>query len=182
MKQALLIIDVQNDYFPNGRFPLVEPSLALNHIKNLIQSFRKNKYPIYFIQHISDPKASFFIPNTDGVLIHPEITPLPTEKVIIKHFPNSFFETTLQLELQKDNITDLIVCGMMTHMCVDTTIRAAKDYGYHVTLIEDSCATKDLVWNNNTIPANIVQQTYNASLQGRFADIYKTDDYIKTIK
>ena len=147
MKKALLIIDVQNDYFPNGNCELSKPEEALNIIKKLLGYFRKQDLPVFYIQHFSTAQATFFVPNTDGVKIHKDIKPLDTETVIVKHYPNSFYETKLQDELMKKDITDLVVCGMMTHMCVDTTVRVAKDYGYGITLISDGCATKDLEWN-----------------------------------
>ena len=89
--------------------------------------------------------------------------------MIIKHEPNSFYETALQNELSQSGVTELVVCGMMTHMCVDTTVRAAKDYGYHTILVEDACATRDLEWNQEWIPAETVQKVFMASLNQEFA-------------
>ncbi|WP_310603287.1 cysteine hydrolase family protein, partial [Anaerosporobacter sp.] len=157
MREALLIIDVQNDYFTGGKCELYQPEQTLESIGNTLTYFRENNYPVFFIQHISPSNATFFIPNTEGVEIHKKITPLESEQVIIKHTPNSFFDTELQHELQKLSITNLVVCGMMTHMCVDTTVRAARYMGYQVTLLSDTCTTKDLEWNGSKIPANIVQ-------------------------
>lgn len=171
MNKALLIIDVQNDYFPNGKCELYHPELALNVIKGLIKNFRKNNLPIYYIQHLSAPSANFFVPDTEGANIHQDIKPLDTDTIIIKHYPNSFFETTLEAELKKAAITDLVICGMMTHMCIDTTVRAAKDYGYNTTLIMDGCTTKDLEWNGVRVPASIVQNVYMASIDQKFAKV-----------
>ncbi|WP_320991716.1 cysteine hydrolase family protein [Hungatella sp.] len=170
MKKALLIIDVQNDYFPNGKCPLYKPEAALNTIKDLLKKFRKQNLPVIYIRHES-LHGTFFNPNTDGVQIHHDIKPLDTETVIVKHEPNSFYETDLQNKLVENEITELVVCGMMTHMCIDTTIRAAKDYGYEITLISDGCATKDLEWNGVTLPASLIQSTYMASLNQKFANI-----------
>lgn len=182
MKKALLIIDVQNDYFPNGACELYQSKQALEKIKSLLSHFRKNELPVYFIQHIADKTASFFVPDTEGAEIHEAIAPLASEKVIIKHFPNSFFETPLQEELEKDSVTELIVCGMMTHMCVDTTVRTAKDFGYPVTLISDACATKDLELNNKRIPAQIVQDVYMASLHPKFANVMTCDNFYTRVE
>ena len=156
MKEGLLIIDVQNDYFTGGKCELYQSEKALNAIKELI---------------------SFFVPNTDGVNIHEEIKPLPDEKVIPKNYPNSFLKTDLQDELKKEGITDLVICGMMTHMCVDTTTRAASDYGYKVTLISDACATKDLEWDGIKIPADVVQNVYMSSLNSTFADVVTNEEF-----
>lgn len=179
MKKALLIIDVQNDYFPGGKNELFEADKALEVIKKLIAKFRGNDEPIYYIQHISAPTAKFFVPGSQGCEIHEAIKPRENDKVIVKHRPSSFLGTNLQEELQKDGTTELVVCGMMTHMCVDTTVRAAQDYNYKVTLISDGCATKDLERNGNTIPASVVQETYLASLQGMFATVMTGEEYLK---
>ncbi|MBN7772624.1 cysteine hydrolase family protein [Clostridium aminobutyricum] len=179
MNKALLIIDVQNDYFPNGKCELHQPELALSSIKKLLRYFRDNKLPVYHIKHLSEKNAAFFVPNTDGVNIHKDIMPLDSEKIIIKHYPNSFFETDLQAELSKERISDIVICGMMTHMCVDTTVRAAKDYGYNITLVSDACATKDLEWNGLTIPANIVQDVYMASINSKFANVITSENILE---
>lgn len=178
MKTALLIIDVQNDYFPNGKYELYQPELALKNIEELLTYFRKNELPVYYVQHIADKTSSFFVPDTDGVNIHKSITPLDSEKVIIKHSPNSFFETSLQEELEKDSITELVICGMMTHMCIDATVRAAKELGYNITLISDACATKDLVENGKQIPAEVVQHIYMATLHPRFANVMTCKNFL----
>lgn len=178
MKKALLIIDVQNDYFPNGNCELYKPEEALNTIKRLLEDFRKQDLPVFYVQHVSTTQATFFIPETDGVQIHNDIEPLDTETVIVKHYPNSFYETNLYDELMKNEITDLVVCGMMTHMCIDTTVRAAKDYGYNITLISDGCATKDLEWNEVKIPANTVQSVYMTSLNHKFANVITSTEFL----
>jgi nicotinamidase-related amidase len=178
MKKALLIIDVQNDYFANGNCQLDKPEEALNSIKCLLKHFREQHLLVLYVQHVSIGQATYFIPNSDGVQIHNEIKPLDTEAVIVKHYPNSFYKTNLQDELIKNEVTDLIVCGMMTHMCIDTTVSAAKDYGYKVTLISDGCATKDLEWNGVMIPANTIQNVFMASLNQKFANIITCKDYL----
>jgi len=107
------------------------------------------------------------------------IEPLSTEKVIVKHELSSFYDTALQEELKKQGITKLVVCGMMTHMCVDTTVRAAKDLGYEVSLIADACATKSLNWMGESISADVVQKVYLASLEGGFADVIDYKTYLR---
>ena len=177
MKKALLIIDVQNDYFPNGKCQLYKPEVALNAIKDLLKDFRKQDLLVIYIRHESI-NGTFFNPNTDGVQIHNDIKPLDTETVIVKHYPNSFYETNLQNKLVENGVTELVICGMMTHTCIDTTIRAAKDYGYELTLISDGCATKELEWNGDYIPADTVQSIFMASLNQKFANVITSTDYL----
>ena len=171
MREALLIIDVQNDYFPGGTCELFHAYEAEKKIQSLIKESRTKERPIIYIQHINPPDDTFFLENTYGCEISERIRPLPDDKVIVKYYPNSFHETELDSYLKEKGIKKLIVCGMMTHMCVDTTVRAAMDYGYEVDLVADGCATMDLEILGEIIPAQIVQKAFLASLEGVFAKI-----------
>ena len=175
MNEALLIIDVQNDYFPGGTCELYNVYEAENRIKLLIKESHALGRPIIYIQHINPPNDTFFLEGTFGCEISERIKPQPDDKVIIKYYPNSFLETELDSYLKEYDIKKLIVCGMMTHMCVDTTVRAAMDYGYDVDLVADACATMDLEIDGEIIPAQTVQKTFIASLEGVFANIIRTD-------
>lgn len=180
MKMGLILIDIQNDYFKGGKNELFQPEEAGLKAKKVLSFFREKSLPVLHIQHISMGKeAGFFIPETYGVEIYKEVYPKEEELVIIKHNPDSFFQTKLKKSLEDKSITHLVICGMMTHMCVDTTIRAARNFGYNVTLIEDACATKDLVWAENIIPASTVQRTFMASLNTTFANRMTADQWIK---
>ena len=171
MKEALLIIDVQNDYFPGGTCELHNPEKSEKVIQRLISESRSVGRPVIYIQHFNEPDDFFFLEGTKGAEISERIAPLPEDKVIVKRYPNSFLETELDAYLKEIGAEELIVCGMMTHMCVDTTVRAAMDYGYKVTVVADACATKDLEYNGETVPAETVQKTFLASLEGVFATI-----------
>jgi nicotinamidase-related amidase len=91
--------------------------------------------------------------------------------------PSSFLGTNLAMVLKEENITDVVVCGMMSHMCVDTTVRACQDFGFNVTLLDDACTTMDLIYNDDVIPAEIVHKTYMASLDEIFATVMKTNEF-----
>lgn len=174
MKQALLIIDVQNDYFPGGKAELYNSLEALDNIEKVMAQFRQRHLPVIHVQHINAYEgATFFLPNTDGACIHSRLKPLENESLIIKQAPNSFLGTNLEAILKENEITDLIICGMMSHMCIDTTVRACMDYGIKVTLLEDACATKNLVFHGIEIPAEVVHNTFMASLSGMFATVIK---------
>ena len=171
MKEALLIIDVQNDYFPGGANELLHPYEAEARIRELIAESRACGRPVIYIQHFNPPTDTFFIEGTFGAEISDRIRPDDNDKVIIKRYPNSFLETDLDEYLKSIGVTELIVCGMMTHMCVDTTVRAAMDYGYSVKVVADACATMDLAINGETVPAEMVQKAFIAALDGVFATI-----------
>ncbi len=154
MKTALILIDLQNDYFPGGNNELENPLAAAAQARSLLDFFRLQEWPTVHIQHVSTrPGATFFLPDTEGVKIHTSIAPLAGESVIVKHFPNSFRETNLLEHLKSLGIERLVVCGMMTHMCVDASVRAAADLGYPVLLAADACATRALTYDETQVPA-----------------------------
>jgi Amidases related to nicotinamidase len=181
MKQALLLIDIQNDYFEGGTMTLVNAGLASENARLLLETFRNKNLPIIHIQHIATkPGATFFLPGTPGAGIHKNVQPTATEKIIIKHFPNSFRETELLNHLSKNEITDLVICGMMTHMCIDATTRAAKDFGYNCTLVGDACTTRNLEINGEKIKAADVHNAFLAALNATYATVTNTRDYLAT--
>ncbi len=171
MREALLIIDVQNDYFPGGANELFHPYEAEKRIQELIAESRACGRPVVYIQHFNSPDDSFFLEGTFGAEISERIRPQAGDKVIVKRWPNSFLETELDAYLKSLQVDTLSICGMMTHMCVDTTVRAAMDYGYQVRLVADACATMDLTLNGQIIPAETVQKAFIAALDGVFATI-----------
>ena len=174
MKKALLIIDVQNDYFPGGSMELVGSEEAAKNTSDILEKCRKRRIPVIYMQHIADKNASFFLPKTKGVEIHSLVKPKRKDKIFQKKFPNSFRDTKLHKYLKQKKIKELIICGMMTHMCVDTTVRAAYDLGYNCTLIGDACATRDLEFENRMIAAKNVQGSFLSALDSTFANIMYT--------
>ena len=183
MNPTLLLVDIQNDYFPGGKMELVNMEPATRQAQQLLSFFRSNQWPVVFIQHLAiKPHASFFIPGTTGAEIHDSILPIENETIITKNFPNSFRETSLHTHLQVSTVTELVICGAMTHMCIDTTTRAASDLGYSCTLISDGCATRDLVFNEQKVKAADVQLAYLAALNGSFAQVISTQQFINMQK
>ncbi len=180
MKTALILIDIQNDYFENGNNPLSCSLEASLNAKMLLNYFRNKKLPIVHIQHIAvSPVATFFKPNTLGAEIHLNVFPKENEKVIQKYYPNAFRETELLEYLKTENITDLVICGMMTQMCVDATVRAAKDFGFNIKVIGDACATKNLEINGNTVKADDVQRSFLAALNYFYSEVINTEEFLK---
>lgn len=179
MKEALLLIDIQNDYFPGGKMELVSMEEAAKKAGKLLKVFRTASKPVFFIKHMSTRSdATFFVPGTQGTDIHSSVSPLPDETVIEKHFPNSFLQTELLSVLKESEVTDLIICGAMSHMCIDTTVRAAKELGFKCTLIADACATRNLKFGEEILPAQTVHASFMAALDGMFATIMTTEEYL----
>lgn len=178
-QKALVIIDIQNDYFDGGNMPLVGSLNAAQNAKKVLEYCREKNLLVIHIQHISDREgATFFLPGTRGVEIHDLVKPASGEKVIEKHFPNSFLQTGLQAYLSEKNITDLVICGMMTSMCVDATVRAAKDFGYNCTLIADACAAPDLGFDSKVIGGLDVNTAIVGALSYYYARAIKAEDFI----
>ena len=174
--KALVLIDIQNDYFPGGKMELVGSEQAGQHAGRLLAGFRAKKAPVFHVQHISThPGATFFLPDTNGVKIHASVLPLQGEAVVAKHYPNAFHETTLLRQLRESAVDTLFFAGMMTHMCVDTTVRAAFDLGFICLVAHDACATLDLAFGGKTVPADNVQAAYMAALNWIFAKVEKTE-------
>jgi len=179
MKQALIVIDIQNDYFDGGKMALYHAKEMLKQSNQLITYAHEHDYPIYIIQHVGSEKSSFFVPETEGVKLHPKLNISNSASVIQKHYPNSFRETTLHQELEQEGVNELIVCGAMTHMCIDTTVRAGFDLGYSITLISDACATKDIVFEKYKVAAMEVQASYLGALKDVFCKVCKTADILE---
>jgi nicotinamidase-related amidase len=170
MSHALLLIDLQNDYFPGGAMELTGADAAVERAASLLRTFRSRGAPIVHVQHISKrPGATFFLPGTRGAEIHGAVAPAAAEALVVKHFPNSFRETTLLETLRAAGVEQLTIAGMMTHMCVDTTVRAAADLGFKCFLAGDACATRDLQFGSEKVMARDVQLSYLAALSGSFA-------------
>jgi nicotinamidase-related amidase len=178
MKTALLVIDIQKDYFPGGKYPLVDPLQAAQKAYMLLQCFREHGGHHVHIQHISiKPDATFFIRGDSGSDIHDAVAHFEGEPIVYKHYPNSFRETNLLEILQGWGIERLIITGMMTHMCVDATARAAADLGFKVIVAEDACATRDLTYGDTAVPAEHVHKAFLAALKS-YGQVMKADDVI----
>jgi nicotinamidase-related amidase len=166
MKTALLLIDIQNDYFPGGKMELEGPVEAAHNANELLQCFRDHDMPTVHIQHLSlKPDATFFIPGDRGTDINDITAHYEGEPLVQKHYPNAFRETNLLELLNEWEIERVIITGMMTHMCVDATARAAADLGFKVMIAEDACATRALTYGETTIPAELVHKAFLAALK-----------------
>lgn len=179
-KKALIVIDIQNEYFENGGLTLVNPVEASANAGKVIEHFRANNLPIIHFQHLSaDPQTlPIFVEGTKGAEIHENVKPLKNEKVFQKNYPNSFRDTGLLDYLKENEVTEVVITGMMTHMCVDATTRAAFDFGYKCTVIGDACASRDLEINGKTVKSDDVHNAFLAALEFFYAEIKSTAEYL----
>lgn len=155
---------------------------AAEHAAFLTAHFRAAGLPIFFIQHVARrPGATFFLPGTEGVEIHSSVTPRETEPVIEKHYPNAFRDTGLLEPLRAASIEQVVIAGMMTHMCIDATTRAAFDFGFECLIPSDASATKDLTLDGTTVPADAVHHAFLAALNGTYGRVMTADEIAATV-
>jgi nicotinamidase-related amidase len=178
-KQALIVVDIQNDYFPQGKWPLVGAEAAADNAVRLLATFRDAGKPVLHIRHeFTSDAAPFFTPGSEGAKLHPKVLNRADEPVVLKHFVNAFRETELQPILDQQGIKELVVVGSMSHMCIDGITRAAADFGYTVTVIHDACASRDLEFNGVTVPAAHVHAAFMSALGFAYASVVSTDEFL----
>ncbi len=141
-KTALLIIDIQNDYFPDGKFQLKDSEKAGLKALMVLEIFRDEELPVIHIQHESE-EIGFFAPGTEGQKIHECVSPVKGEQVFTKHQASSFAETPLKEHLEESGVKRLIIVGMQTNVCVMGTVNDAVDFGYEVIVLEDATAAEN---------------------------------------
>jgi nicotinamidase-related amidase len=183
---ALLLIDLQNDYYPTydgAKWPLTETEIASKNAATLLTQFRDNKLPIIHVRHeFPSDDAPFFSPNSDGAVIHPSVAPIEGETVILKHHINSFRETDLQKTLENLKVEKLIIVGAMSHMCIDAVTRAAVDLGYECHVAHDACATFDLEFNGVIVPAHQVHHAFIAALSFGYCHVESTNKILELVR
>lgn len=180
---ALIVIDIQTFYFPEGMVPLSEPEAAASQAAKVIAAFRAAGRPVIHVQHLPKDVDN---PDPTGIQkqyrIHPDVLPKEGETVIGKHHANSFRDTELLGILQKLGIKKLVVTGMQTHMCVEAAVRAAADYGFEVTVVHDACATRDLEFDGSTVPAAQVHAVALAAMNGNYAKVVSAAELCEVAK
>ncbi len=166
-KTALLLIDIQDFYFPGGKSELVAPEKAARNAAILLDDFRKKNMLVIHVRHNSEP----------GGKINDIVKPLQNEKVFSKDAVNCFVKTDLLDYLKLNKIDSLVICGMQTHMCVEAATRAASDFGFKCILVHDACATKDLKFGEKIIKSEDVHYSTLATLRN-YAKVMSTEEYL----
>jgi nicotinamidase-related amidase len=161
---ALLVIDIQDFYFPGGQVPLVNPEAASEKTAELMKLFRSQGLEVIHVRHNGSSP------------IHKNVAPLEGEKVITKRDANAFNGTDLLNYLVTMKIKRLVICGMQTQMCVEAATRAAYDLGFKCIVVEDACATRNLRYGRRTIFASDVQACVLTTLNGYYARVVMASD------
>src|SRR5262245_19909315 len=178
-RRALVLIDIQNDYFPGGKWPLSGIQAAADNAAKLRAAARTAGDLVVHVRHeFPTADAPFFAPGSEGAKIHPKVRSLEGEPVVLKHHVNSFRETDLQAILDRHGVEEVVVCGAMSHMCVDEGTRAAGDLGCKCVVVHDACATRDQEFEGAVVPAAQVHAAFMAALRFGYAKLVSTEEYL----
>lgn len=175
--RAVLVIDLQNEYWPSGNFSLHGIEAAAANAARVMDHARAKGDLVVNIRH-EIPGGPIFVPGSAGAEINDTVRPATGEPVITKNFPNSFRETGLSDLLKEKGVGEVVIVGAMSHMCVDATVRAANDLGYKTTTIHDACATRDLDFDGVTTPAVQVHAVLMAALASAYGEVISTDAFL----
>lgn len=179
MTAALVLIDIQNDYFPGGRWPLVGIEAAAANAARLLEAARAAGDLVVHVRHeFAGPEAPFFAPGSKGAEINPVVAPREGEAVVLKNQVNAFRDTGLEDLLDRNGVEELTIAGAMSHMCIDAATRAASDLGYRVRLAHDAAATCDQEFGGVVVPAAQTHAAFMAALGFAYAELRSTDELL----
>lgn len=177
--RALVVIDLQNDYFSGGKWELFNIDAAAENAKRILERTRSDGDLVIHVHHeFNNDAPPFFVPGTEGAEIHSCVTPQTGGTKVLKHQVNAFHETNLKAILDENGIEQVTIIGAMSHMCIDSAARSASDFGYDVTVVEDACASRDLDFEDKTVPASDVHSAYMSALGFAFANVTTTQSYL----
>ncbi len=180
MKRALLVIDVQNEYF-TGKLPVTHPADSLENVFQAMDAAQRRGVPVAVIQHAAKAAQSpVFQKGSPGWELHAEISRRPRSVLIEKNWPDAFTETQLQSWLKNNGIDTVTVSGYMTQMCCDTTARRAFHLGYAVEFLADATGTLAFSNEAGTVTAEELHRAILVT-QTRFSKVMKTQDWIERL-
>jgi nicotinamidase-related amidase len=181
MKRALLVIDVQNEYF-SGKLPVSYPSGSLDNIVKALDTATAQKIPVVMVQHTApQPDSKTFRKGSPEWELHPEIARRPYDILIEKNLPGSFTGTSLENWLRENNIDTLVISGYMTQMCCDTTSRQAVHLGFNVEFLADATGTLAIQNDAGAVTAEELHRAILVTQAMRFSKVLKTADWIELV-
>lgn len=181
MKRALLVIDVQNEYF-TGQLPVTYPSGSLDNITKAIKAAHANNIPVIVIQHTAPQEDSkTFKKGTEEWKLHPRMAGERYDHLIEKNLPGSFTGTDLEAWLRERDIETLVIAGYMTQMCCDTTARQAFHLGFSVEFLSDATGTLQISNYAGTIRAEELHRAILVTQAMKFSKVLSTEDWLKSL-
>lgn len=182
MKRALLVIDVQNEYF-TGKLPISYPQDSLEHIVQAMDAANEAEIPVVLIQHTApQPDSATFRRASQEWELHPEVTERKHATLIEKNLPGSFTGTQLEMWLRERGIDSVVISGYMTQMCCDTTARQAMHLGFGVEFLSDATGTLAFKNSAGEIDAEELHRAILVTQQIRFSDVLPTETWIARIQ
>lgn len=176
---ALILVDIQNDYFEGGDWPVAKMDEVAANAARLLGHARESGDAVVHIRHeMPSDQAPFFRPGTEGAAINVAVAPMEGETVLTKSRPNSFVGTGLLEHLKGAGVTNVVICGAMSQMCIDATARAAADHGFVVTVAVDACGAKEMEFGGQRLTAEQVQAAFMAPLAMSYAKVVPTKDLL----
>ena len=176
---TVIVIDLQNEYWPTGNVPLEGVDAAAANAARLLEKTRAAGGLIVHVQHLSaDPSMPIFQPGSNGAEINAAVRPADGEPVVQKYYPNAFRDTGLKKMLDDKGVKDVVIVGAMSHMCIAATARAAADFGYNVTILHDACATREIDFGGVTVPAAHVHAANMSALAYAYGAVIPTSEYL----
>ena len=173
---ALIIIDIQKVYFCEEKYFLPNSEAAAKNAGEILNLWRRTGKTVIHVKHHFQLNEQLQYLND----IHETVLPKDNEVIVEKRYPNSFLKTDLLEVLNAGKISEVVIVGMMSNMCIDTTVRACQNYGIKTTLIHDACAAKSIVFRNEEIPADIVHKVFMGAMDGMFAKVIDTETLLNS--
>jgi nicotinamidase-related amidase len=181
MQEALLVIDVQNEYF-TGLLPISHPQGSLKNILRAMDEAHSRGMPIAVIQHgAPQENAAVFKKLSPTWELHPEVASRPRTKLIEKHLPGSFTGTDLEIWLTAEGVDTVVICGYMTHMCCDTTARQAVHRGFNNVFLSDATGTLEIRNEAGSVTAEELHRAILVTQAMRFSRVLTTDQWIESL-
>lgn len=180
MKRALLVIDVQNEYF-TGKMPVIYPAGSLGNILLAMNCAADRGIPVILIQHSSPKDSNVFAKGSDGWQIHKDVLACKHDYVIEKKLPGSFTGTGLEDLLKQEGVDTVVISGYMTQMCCDTTSRQAMHLGYAVEFLSDATGTLAFTNNAGSVTAEELHKAILVTQASLFSKVLSTMDWIEAI-
>jgi len=177
VKRALIVIDVQNEYFPGGALPVTHPAGTLPRITAAIDAARAAGVPVITVQHSAAPDARVFARGSERWQLHPEVAEREADLHFEKRLPGAFTDTPLAGWLRDRGVDTLVIAGYMTQMCCDTTARQAVHRGLAAEFLSDATGTLDFANQAGTVSAEELHRAILVTQQWRFAKVLSAEEW-----
>lgn len=178
MKRALIVVDVQNEYFEGGALPISYPPNSFSRIKEAIEEAQKAGILVVFVQHASlKENAGAFVRGSHLWEFHDDIKKLTPDLVIEKNHASSFVGTDLNWRLRTLGVDTVTIVGYMTQNCCDATARDASQLGYNVEFLSDANGTLAFSNNAGEVSAEELHRSFLVAQAFGFSRVLSLDEW-----